>query len=77
MAIGQLRDKQQKMIDLKYREGWKPYYEGGLWLGDYEADKKGLIPGGTKRGFFSQDALYDFLEKAEEAKQKNGGKTNE
>lgn len=37
------------------------YYEGGLWLRDYELDEKGLLPGNLKRGILSQDGLYDFL----------------
>jgi len=37
------------------------YYEGGLWLRDYEADEAGLLPAELKRGILSQDALYDFL----------------
>lgn len=37
------------------------YYEGGLWLRDYELDERGLLPGSLKRGILSQDGLYDFL----------------
>lgn len=37
------------------------YYEGGLWLHDYELDEKGLLPPELKRGVLAQDAVYDFL----------------
>ena len=37
------------------------YYEGGLWLRDYELDELGLLPEDLKRGVLSQDALYDFF----------------
>ena len=42
------------------------YYEGGQWLADYEADEKGLIPCGLKRGILSQDAFFDFLSEIHE-----------
>lgn len=37
------------------------YYEGGLWLSDYQLDEQGLLPEGMKRGVLAQDAVYDFL----------------
>lgn len=37
------------------------YYEGGLWLQDYDADCAGLLPPDLKRGVLSQDALYNLL----------------
>ena len=37
------------------------YYEGGLWLQDYEADEAGLLPRDLKRGVLAQDTLYDLL----------------
>ncbi|MBE6565335.1 MAG: DUF4298 domain-containing protein [Ruminococcaceae bacterium] len=43
------------------------YYQSGLWLADYEADEKGLLPPGLKRGVLSQDAVYDFLSETESA----------
>lgn len=43
------------------------YYEGGLWLRDYELDEKGLLPQELKRGVLSQDAVYDFLERLRDA----------
>ena len=40
------------------------YYEGGLWLRDYELDEQGLLPPDLKRGVLAQDAVYNFLEEA-------------
>lgn len=37
------------------------YYASPLWRQDYEADERGELPKGLKRGILSQDALYDFL----------------
>ena len=37
------------------------YYFGGPWLSDYEADERGLLPPGLKRGVLGQDTLYDLL----------------
>ena len=37
------------------------YYQGGLWLQDYECDERGELPKNLKRGILSQDALYDFF----------------
>ena len=37
------------------------YYTGGAWLGDYEADERGIWPADVKRGVLSQDGLYDLL----------------
>ena len=39
----------------------KLYYESGLWLSDYEADERGELPVGLKRGVLSQDGLYNLL----------------
>ena len=36
------------------------YYEGGLWLQDYEADEAGELPRDLKRGVLAQDTLYDL-----------------
>ncbi len=38
------------------------YYTSGQWQEDYEADERGELPPGLKRGVLSQDALYDLLE---------------
>ena len=37
------------------------YYESGQWLKDYEADERGKLPAGLKRGVLSQDGLWDLL----------------
>lgn len=38
------------------------YYTSGRWREDYEADERGELPPGLKRGVLSQDGLYDLLE---------------
>lgn len=40
------------------------YMSSGQWLRDYEADERGELPEGLKRGVLSQDALYDLLSHA-------------
>ena len=42
------------------------YYDGELWMNDYELDESGLLPKELKRGVLSEDAVYDLLEEAEE-----------
>ena len=37
------------------------YYLGGQWLRDYEADERGELPVGLKRGVLSQDGLWNLL----------------
>ena len=37
------------------------YRDSGLWLQDYEADERGELPAGLKRGVLSEDALYNLL----------------
>ena len=39
----------------------REYYQSGAWLRDYESDERGELPRNLKRGFLSQDALYDFF----------------
>lgn len=43
------------------------YYDGGLWLRDYELDEQGLLPPTQKRGVLSQDGVYDLLEQIRQA----------
>ena len=38
------------------------YQESGLWKEDYEADERGELPDGLRRGVLSEDGLYDLLE---------------
>ena len=42
-------------------EALREYYGSGQWLRDYEADEKGQLPAGLKRGVLSQDGLWDLL----------------
>ena len=42
------------------------YYEGGLWLHDYELDEAGLLPPDLKRGVLAQDAFWDYLNDTED-----------
>ena len=44
------------------------YYEGGLWLSDFEADERGELPTGLKRGVLSEDGAYNLLCKIDELK---------
>ncbi len=37
------------------------YYDSGSWLADYEADERGELPAGLKRGVLSQDGVFDLL----------------
>ena len=37
------------------------YYDGGLWLHDYQCDERGEIPADLKRGVLSEDGLYNLL----------------
>ena len=50
------RDKVIRMMDELIA-----YYEGGLWLKDYEMDEKGLIPNSVKRGVLSEDGVYNLI----------------
>lgn len=42
------------------------YYEGGMWLSDYEADERGELPSELKRGVLSQDGVYNLLSEINE-----------
>lgn len=42
-------------------EKLKEYYEGGLWLRDYEMDERGELPKMLKRGVLGQDTLYNLF----------------
>ncbi len=46
------RDNYYKLLD---------YYEGGLWMQDFEADEEGKLPDDLKRGVLSEDAVYDLI----------------
>ena len=45
------------------------YYEGGLWMQDYDADCAGKLPPDLKRGVLSEDAVYDLLAEHERLKE--------
>ena len=47
------------------------YYEGGLWLQDYECDERGELPSDLKRGVLSEDGLYNLLSDVENTKIKS------
>lgn len=37
------------------------YYFGGQWLQDYQADERGELPEGLKRGVLSEDGVWNLL----------------
>jgi hypothetical protein len=37
------------------------YYEGGLWMKDFEDDRAGKLPRDIPCGVLSEDAVYDLL----------------
>lgn len=37
------------------------YYESPLWLSDFDADNKGLVPKELNRGILTEDTIYDLL----------------
>lgn len=49
--------------DARALEALTAYYQGGLWLRDYELDERGLLPTTLKRGVLGQDTVYDLLER--------------
>ncbi len=63
------RVKRMEEIFDRFRESRDPelktvlvaYLQSGYWLSDYEADERGELPRGLKRGVLSQDGLYDLL----------------
>ena len=58
MAIEEYKDFKDDLDILKN------YMESGQWLKDYEADEAGQVPASLQREVLSQDALYDFLDRA-------------
>ena len=47
-----IREKLKELID---------YYEGGLWMQDYECDERGELPKDLKKGVLSEDGVYNLL----------------
>lgn len=43
------------------------YYFGGQWLLDYQADERGELPEGLKRGVLSEDGVWNLLTELEQA----------
>lgn len=41
------------------------YYFGGQWLRDYEADQRGELPAGLKRGVLSEDGVWNLITEQE------------
>ena len=41
------------------------YYFGGQWLRDYEADQRGELPAGLKRGVLSEDGVWNLVTEQE------------
>ena len=42
------------------------YYEGGLWMQDYECDERGELPKDLKKGVLSEDGVYNLLTEVNE-----------
>ncbi|MBQ8355328.1 MAG: DUF4298 domain-containing protein [Oscillospiraceae bacterium] len=66
MDIIQRIEYMESLYDMALQTGQIPrelreYYENGQWLLDYEADERGELPGGLKRGVLSQDGLWNLL----------------
>ncbi|MBR6967792.1 MAG: DUF4298 domain-containing protein [Ruminococcus sp.] len=53
-----LEDYSAAADDLKKLES---YFDSGSWKKDFEADEKGKLPDGLKRGVLSEDGLWDLL----------------
>ena len=54
-------DRLREAPDPALLEELRQYYEGGQWLQDYQADERGELPEGLKRGVLSQDGIWDLL----------------
>lgn len=37
------------------------YYDGELWVQDFQRDERGELPSGLKRGVLSEDGVYNLL----------------
>ena len=62
-ALDAYRKIQQDLAKLE------KYYTGPQWKKDYEADEKGRLPAGLKRGVLSEDGIYNLLERYRELKE--------
>ena len=54
-------DRLREAPDPALLEELRRHYEGGQWLQDYQADERGELPEGLKRGVLSQDGIWDLL----------------
>ncbi len=54
-AISRLRELGPQAMELD------DYYGSPEWFDDLNADEKGLLPKGLKRGVLSEDGIYDVL----------------
>jgi len=54
-AISRLRELGPQAMELD------DYYGSPEWFDDLNADEKGLLPDGLKRGVLSEDGIYDVL----------------
>ena len=59
-AISRLRELGPQAMELD------DYYGSPEWFDDLNADEKGLLPDGLKRGVLSEDGIYDVLNEYEE-----------
>lgn len=55
LAIEQYQAAQSKIKALA------DYYQGPLWMADFDDDRAGKIPKDMKRGILTEDAIYDLL----------------
>ena len=46
------------------------YLGSGEWHADREADGRGMLPDGLRRGVLSEDAAYDVLAECDEARER-------
>ena len=54
-AISRLRELGPQAMELD------DYYGSPEWFDDLNAEEKGLLPDGLKRGVLSEDGIYDVL----------------
>jgi len=63
MRMEAVYDRLHVAFDRALYEELRTYYESGLWLCDYEADERGELPQGLKRGVLSEDGVWELLAK--------------
>ena len=61
----------QQIIDIKPQiEELTTYYTSPQWRKDFEAEEKGRLPDGLKRGVLSEDGLWNLLQEVKEWQQR-------